>query len=151
MRPLLLMLCLTSNLFLFAQNSGSFDSSLAKKLGADDYGMKQYVMVILKTSPVKITDSTQRVQIMQGHLANIFRLAGEGKLVIAGPFLDRSNLSGIFILDVRSVDEAKVLVATDPAVKAGVFEAEYHPWYGSAALMKVNELHKQVQKKSFVD
>src|SRR5438094_5785515 len=119
MRPLLLLLSLLCSSCLFAQNSQSvYDSSLAKKLGADDYGMKEYMMVFLKAGPVKITDTAQRAQIMRGHLANIFRLAGEGKLLIAGPFLDGGNLAGIFILDVRTVDEAKALVGTDPSVKA---------------------------------
>ncbi|MFL5738648.1 MAG: YciI family protein [Flavisolibacter sp.] len=152
MRPQLLLLSLLFSSYVFAQNAQSvYDSSLAKKLGADDYGMKQYVMVFLKAGPVTITDTAQRAQILRGHLANIFRLSGEGKLLIAGPFLDKGNFAGVFIFDVRTIDEAKLLVATDPAIKAGMFEAEYHSWYGSAALMKINELHKQVQRKGFFD
>lgn len=34
----------------------------------------------------------------------------------------------------------------DPAVKAGVFVPDLTPWYGSAAMMVVNETHKKIQK-----
>jgi uncharacterized protein YciI len=88
---------------------------------------------------------------MQAHLKNIGRMAKEGSLVIAGPFLDNGNYAGIYIFNVTSVEEARKLTSTDPAVKAGVFEMELHPWYGSAALMQVNPIHQRVQKISITD
>ena len=133
--------------FSSAQSSG-YDSVLAKKLGADDYGMKQYVIAFLKSGPEKIKDSAARMEIQMAHLKNITRLADEGKLVIAGPFMDNQPLRGIFIFNVTSVEEAKKLTETDPAIKAGVLSMELHPWYGSAALMQVVSIHKQLQKKS---
>jgi uncharacterized protein YciI len=134
-----------------AQTKTTFDSTLAKKFGADDYGMKQYVMAFLKAGPTKITDSAQRAQLLRGHLQNIMRLAKEGKLVVAGPFLDNTSLAGVFIFDVRTTEEARELVNTDPAVKAGMFDVEFHPWYASAALMQVISVHGTLQKKSFTD
>jgi uncharacterized protein YciI len=134
-----------------AQTKSSFDSSLAKKLGADDYGMKQYVMAFLKAGPNKITDSAQRSALLKGHLQNIMRLAKEGKLLVAGPFLDNTNLAGVFVFDVKTTEEARALVNTDPAVKAGMFDVEFHPWYASAALMQVGTVHGTLQKKSFTD
>src|SRR5215208_6837854 len=132
-------------------NKPVYDSALAKKLGADDYGMKQYVLVFLKPGQKQITDSTQRTKIIQEHLKNIGRLAKEGKLVVAGPFLDNGPLSGIFIFNVRTVEEAKALVNTDPGIKTGFFDMELHPWYGSAALMQVGSIHYSVQKKSITE
>ena len=134
-----------------AQNKPAYDSVLAKKLGADDYGMRRYVIVFLKPGANKITDSVKRVELLQGHLKNIGRLAKEGKLAIAGPFLDKGPYSGIFIFNVTTVDEAKALVNTDPAVKAGMFDMEAHPWYGSAALMEVVPTHDKLQKKGITD
>jgi len=128
-----------------------YDSVLAKKLGADDYGMKKYVMAFLKTGPVQIKDSVQSRQLLMAHLKNIQRLAEEGKLVVAGPFMDDQKIEGIFIFNVESVEEAKLLTESDPAVKAGELEMELHPWYGSAALVEVLTLHKKVQKKNFTD
>ena len=47
---------------------------------------------------------------------------------------------------IKSIEEAKALTETDPAIQAGSLVMELHPWYGSAALMKVNELHTRVSK-----
>ncbi len=146
-----ILICLTAILFCInclAQNNSAYDSVLAKKLGADDYGMKKYVMAFLKKGPTEIKDSAQRMQLQMAHLKNIQRLAAEGKLIVAGPFLDDQKIAGIFIFNVESVEEARELTATDPAVKAGELEMELHPWYGSAALAETAALHKKVQKRS---
>jgi len=126
-----------------------YDSILAKKLKADDYGMHKYVMCFLRTGPNKSlsVDSSKKVQ--AAHLKNIKKLADEGKLVVAGPFIDETELEGIFIFNVPTIEEAQALTNTDPAVKAGILIMELHPWYSSAALIEVPMLHKKIQKKSF--
>ncbi len=131
--------------------SPEYDSALAKKLGADKYGMKHYVMAFLKSGPNRITDSLKRIEIQKAHLKNIFRLADEGKLIIAGPFLDEQPVEGIFILNTETIDDAKILVNSDPAIQGGILVAELRPWYGSAALMEINAIHKRIQKKSVAD
>ena len=131
-----------------ATHAQGYDSLLAKRLGADEYGMKRYVIAFLKTGPVKMTDSTERARLQSGHLLNIQRLANEGKLIIAGPFLDGQNLRGIFVFNVETVEEAKQFAESDPAVKAGIFDLEFHPWYGSAALMETTNLHHRVEKSN---
>ena len=75
------------------------------------------------------------------------KLADEGRLVLAGPFGDAEPWRGLYIFNVATVEEAKDLVETDPAVKAGIFEYELAKYYGSAALMQVNEIHSRIQKK----
>lgn len=127
----------------------NYDAELAKKLGADDYGMKQYVFVILKTGTAKIEDDEKQKKLQSGHMENINRLAEAGKLVLAGPFMDGGNMRGLYIFNVTTIEEAKELVKTDPAIREGLFDVEFTRWYGSAALMNVNDLHKKVQKKSF--
>jgi len=135
----------------FAQSASPvYDATLAKKLGADDYGMKQYVIAFLK-SGTPINDSVERRKVLMAHLANIQRLANEGKLLIAGPFLDNQDIKGIFIYDVKTVEEAKALTETDPGIKAGLFTMELHPWYGSAALMQLMPIHKTLQKRAITD
>ena len=131
------------------QKNPHYNSELAKKLGADEIGMRIYVIAFLKSGPVKITDSLKRAELQKAHLQNITRMSAAGKLLMAGPFLDNQPMRGIYIFDVASVDEARELTATDPAVKAGTLIMELHPWYGSAALKELPELHKQVQKKGF--
>jgi uncharacterized protein len=124
----------------------SYDSALAQKLGADEYGMKKYVMAFLKTGPYEEKDSVKAAELHRAHLNNIFRLADEGKLALAGPFMDDSDMRGVFIFNVPTVEEAKALTETDPAIKAGIFVIEYHPWYGSAAACMINDQHKRVAK-----
>jgi uncharacterized protein YciI len=125
----------------------TYDSILATKVGADDYGMKKYVMAFLKAGPNRDQDSVTAAQLQRAHLDNIFRLADEGKLVLAGPFLDGGDLKGVYVFNVTTIEEAKALTETDPAVQAGRFVMELHPWYGSAATMMINDWHKKVQKK----
>jgi uncharacterized protein YciI len=127
----------------------AFDAALAQKTGADDYGMKKYVLVVLKTGPNKMPAGPERDAMFKGHFANINRLAAEGKLALAGPFDGVDGWRGLFILAVNDLDEARQLVATDPVVANGEMVAEYHKYYGSAALMLVNDAHKTVAKKSF--
>ena len=125
----------------------SFDSALAQKLGADEYGMKKYVMAFLKTGPNQELDSVKAAELQRAHLDNIFRLADEGKLALAGPFLDGGELRGVYIFNVETVEEAKALTETDPAIQAGRFVMELHPWYGSAAACMITEQHKRIAKK----
>ena len=129
------------------ENPG-YDAALAEKLGGDEYGMKKYVLVLLKTGPKDAEFKDQaRADIFAGHMKNIGRLADEGKLAGAGPFRkNEQSLRGLFILNVETVAEAQVLVDTDPAVHAGIFSAEMIPWYGSASLMATPEIHKKIAK-----
>ncbi len=123
-----------------------YDSILAQKLGADDYGMKQYVMAFLKRGPNRSQDSTEAARLQKAHLENIGRMAEEGKLVLAGPFFGDGDLRGIYIFNVTTVEEAKELTETDPAIQQGRLVMELIPWYGSAGLMQVNEIHKKIAK-----
>ncbi len=149
MKILLLSFMLTVASNSFAQKV-TYDSVLAKKLGADPYGMKQYVLVILTTGKTEVKEKAQRDSLFAGHMKNIDRLAVEGKLAVAGPFGKNDiKYRGLFILNTTSVEEAKKWVDTDPTVIAGIFDAIYVPWYGSAAMMEVNNIHEKVQKTSF--
>lgn len=134
-----------------AQTKPVFDAALAQKLGADDYGMRQYVMAFLKTGPTRITDKAELAKLQKAHLQNIERLAKEGKLAVAGPFTDDKEIEGIFVFNVKTIEEARALTETDPGIKAGVFVMELHPFYCSAALMEVAAMHEKIQKKSITD
>jgi uncharacterized protein YciI len=126
----------------------AFDEQLSEELGADNYGMKQYVMAFLKAGPNRSIDEAEAMEIQRAHLNNIRRMAEEGDLVLAGPFMDGGDIRGIYIFNVTTVEEAKALTETDPAIRAGRLEMELHPWYGSAALMKVNEIHASISKEN---
>ena len=72
------------------------------------------------------TPETQKLQ--EAHMANINAMAKTGKLVIAGPFEKAGEYAGVFVFKVGSLDEAKALAESDPAVKAGRLRTDVHPW-----------------------
>ena len=113
-----------------------FDKELARKLGGDDYGMKNYILVILKTGKATIADKELINESFTAHMANINRLVEEGKLIVAGPLgKNANNYRGIFILQsVGSLEDAKELLQTDLAIKNGLLDFDLYTWYGSAAL-----------------
>jgi uncharacterized protein YciI len=78
-----------------------------------------------KWTPEK-TPATEEIQ--KGHMANINRLAEMKKLIAAGPFGDNGRLRGILVFRVGSLEEAKLLTATDPAVQAGRLAMDIHQW-----------------------
>ena len=124
-----------------------YDAALAKSLGADERGMRPYVLVILKTGPTKVTDKEARTKMFQGHFANMERLAGEKKLVMAGPLDGVDGRRGIFVFATPDIEQAKTYVATDPVIVNGEMVAEYHKFYGSAGMMMLNEIHSKIEKK----
>jgi uncharacterized protein YciI len=126
---------------------GDFDQSLATELGADDYGMKHYVMAFLKKGPNQDQKPEEVQRLQRAHMENIGKLAEQRVLVVSGPFMDDTELRGIYIFDVETVEEAEELTKADPAIKAGRLAFEFHPWYGSAALIKTAEIHKTISKK----
>lgn len=120
------------------------DPALAQRLGADEHGMRRYVVVVLKTGPTRVPDGEQRKAMFAGHFANMERLAKAGKLALAGPFDGGGGWRGLFVLAVDTVEEARALAETDPVIVNGEMVAEYHPWYGSAAVMMIPELHEKL-------
>lgn len=128
-----------------------YDAALAERLGADELGMKAYVVAFLKPGPNRDQPPDEAKALMAGHLANIERMANEGSLVLAGPFLDDGPYAGIYVFAVKTVEEAAALTATDPAIQAGRLEMELHPWYGSAALGELTPLHRRIQRTSLTD
>jgi uncharacterized protein YciI len=140
-------MALSINTLSAQKNETVYDEKLAKELGGNDNGMKTYIFCILKTGTNITATKEEKTKYFEGHMANINRLADEGKLIVAGPFMKNDrNYRGIFIFNVATIEEAQALVETDPAVKAKIFEAELTPLFCSAALMVVPETHKKITK-----
>ena len=127
-----------------------YDSLLALKYGADQYGMRKYVMAFLHRGPNRDLDSAAAAKLQMAHMENIGRMANEGKLALAGPFFGDGDLRGIYIFNVESIDEAEALTNTDPAIQQGSLKMDLMEWYGSAGLMAVNELHKKISKQEVI-
>jgi uncharacterized protein YciI len=137
------------NMIGFAQTDNpNYNKALADSLGGDDYGMKMYVLVILKTGTNKIERKETVDSLFKGHMANMGRMASIGKLVVAGPMKKNDKMyRGIFILNVKTLEEANELLATDPAIKEKLLDAELYQWYGSSALPMYLPFHDKVGKK----
>jgi uncharacterized protein YciI len=130
-----------------ALETPAWDESLAKRLGADERGMRKYVLVILKTGPTRVPDGSERDEMFRGHFANMARLSSEGTLAMAGPLDGVDGWRGLFILAVSDIEEARKIVETDPVVIKGEMVPELHAMYGSAALMVVPETHEKLTNK----
>jgi hypothetical protein len=139
----------------FQQNSAkdttvsnpNYDPVLAKKLGGDDYGMKSFVLVILKTGNNQTTDKTFINNSFRGHMDNINFLVKEGKMTVAGPLGKNDNgYRGIFILNIPTFEEAELLLQNDTAIKEGLLDFDLYKWYGSAALPEYLDLSDKIWK-----
>ncbi len=150
MRNLILLLFLFLPIYFSASAQNSYDESLAKSLGADDYGMKKYVIAFLyRGDKTGEYSEEEKAKYQAGHMANIGRLAADGTLVLAGPFFGNGDLRGLFFFNVESIEEAEKHTATDPAIQAGILRMELKEWYGSATLPLLSEWHSKVAKMNY--
>lgn len=126
----------------------NYDAALAEKLGADEYGMKMYFLVMLTTGENPPTDQALIGESFQGHMANIDRLVKAGKLIVAGPLgKNERNYRGLFIFDKVNAEELEAALQGDPAIVNGLLGYEVYPWYGSAALSEYLPQSDRVWKK----
>lgn len=139
-----MLLAFTSTVIAQNQNP-NYNETLAQELGADAYGMKTYVLAILKTGTNQDADRETVQKSFAGHMENINRLVDENKLIIAGPMMANENqFRGIFILNVTTLEEAEELLQSDPAIQENLLDADLYTWYGSAALSQYLEAADQV-------
>jgi uncharacterized protein YciI len=133
-----------------AQNKNvnpNYDAALAKEYAAEDNGMKMYVLVMLKTGTNTTATKPESDVAFAGHMANMEKLVLENKLIVAGPMAKNDkNYRGIFILNTKSIEEAKEILATDPAIKAKLLDADLFNWYGSAALAAYLKVEDKIWK-----
>ena len=93
--------------------------------------MKRFWLVLLKKGPHRDQDSASRAKIQMSHLANITRLAKEGKIIMAGPIGVQSDIQGIFLMNCVDSAEVEKIVRTDTAVITGRLIMEYYPWWSA--------------------
>jgi uncharacterized protein YciI len=97
----------------------------------------QFQMALLKKGPKwPATQTPESQRILHQHLVNVLALLDSGKAVLAGPLGDDTDLAGIFVLRASSAEEARTWVDADPAVKAGLFVPEMHPWFSEDIFKK---------------
>jgi uncharacterized protein YciI len=87
---------------------------------------RSLMMVLLTLDPNRPVLSQDEIDSLQtAHMANIQRMAREGKLLIAGPF---GSGGGIFVLSTESKDTARMWLNTDPAVRSKRWIIESYPY-----------------------
>ena len=91
--------------------------------------MKRYWLVLLQKGPNRNQDSMSAEKIQAAHMANINRLAKEGKLIMAGPIGVEDDLRGIFLMNCADSIEVENFVRTDSAVLTGRLIMKYYPWW----------------------
>lgn len=101
------------------------------KEGDTTFIMKKYYFCLLKRGPNRNIDSVKLAEIQKGHLAHLNKLAGDGKISIAGPFDGDFDWRGIIIFNSKTKEEAEQLQSEDPAVKAGRLMFEIYPWWAA--------------------
>lgn len=105
-----------------------WSEDVMKKTTTPDKMMTAYLAFLVRGEKWTPEKTPQTEEIQKGHMANINRLAEMKKLVVAGPFGDNGTLRGIFVFRVNSLEEARELAASDPAVQAGRLALQIHPW-----------------------
>lgn len=127
---------------MFAMLGGGCASASSPK------GQADFVLVYLKTGPSNGgASSEERKATFDGHMANMRRMADEGKLIVAGPFAKPRDKDwrGIFVMDTPSVETAREWSETDPGVRSGAFALEFRPMRASAGLRKTLEFERALK------
>lgn len=115
------------------------DTEASAEPGPPAIEMTTYYLTLIKRGPQWTAEQTPEVaEILKGHFANMEKLATEGKLILAGPFLDQpleqGTLTGLFLLKAGSLEEAQALADSDPGAIAGRFTMDVYPWYGPVGI-----------------
>jgi len=100
------------------------------------YKMTTFQLCLLVEGPNAKTSQADPGEILASHLANLKALMATPKGVIAGPIGDQGRLRGVLVLRTATIDEARAIASNDPAVKAGLFAVEVHPWFAADEIMK---------------
>src|SRR5262245_34430628 len=128
---------MTSRILAIAAVSLLLTVSLSSAQEKEEHKMVQFQMALLKMGPNwEATKEADRNSILKQHFESVMSLFDSGKVVLAGPMGDHAGLAGILILRTTSTDEARTWVGADPAVKAGLFVSEVHPWWSEDIFKK---------------
>ncbi len=82
----------------------------------------------LNSGPTRSQDKEEAQRLQKEHLAYMDGQWKQGKLLVAGPFVDAGMRRGIVIYRVGSAEEAEERANGDPMVKLGRLAVDLHPW-----------------------
>jgi uncharacterized protein YciI len=87
---------------------------------------KTTYLVVYKPGPGWIVGKPLSEQPLKEHGQYMMSLYIKGTMKFAGPFLD--DTGGALVFEAENNDDARAIVAADPAVRSGIFVTEMHPW-----------------------
>lgn len=87
---------------------------------------KVIFLVIYRPGPAWPAGKTIAELPLKEHGSYMISLYKKGAMKQAGPLTD--NAGGAVVLEVSGEQEAEAIAANDPAVRAGIFVYELHPW-----------------------
>lgn len=93
--------------------------------------MQQYYIAFLKKGPIRNQNEEEANRLQSEHMAHLGKMYDLGYADISGPFDDDSDISGITIYNVPTLEMADSLANSDPMVKAGRLVIEVHPWWAA--------------------
>ena len=93
--------------------------------------MGMQLLVIMHHETAWQGTSEQSAEVMAAHRKYIHDLRHDGKLGAAGAVEGETDLAGLVIFKRIPTEDAKKLVAEDPAVKAGFLHPEFHAWWSA--------------------
>src|SRR5689334_701466 len=97
----------------------------------------EFHLALLRHGPKwTTTDNAEKERLKAEHLNYVMSLLDSGKAIIAGPFTDGGEISGVFIFRAKSAEEAKAWVDADPTIAAGLQIEEMHPWWSEDIFSK---------------
>lgn len=91
--------------------------------------MQKYFIAFLKKGPNRSQPEEEANKLQAAHMAHLGKMYELGYADISGPFEDESDISGITIYNVPTIEMADSLANADPMVKAGRLVIEIHPWW----------------------
>ena len=149
-----LMMLVGLGLVLAGRASRPCSESPAESTQANSDLVRAYAFVFIKTGPLREPTPEQTDQAMQGHFANMERLAAEETLLIAGPLADPKSdpdHRGIFVFDADTAEKGLALANTDPAAQMGVFVMESYMLVTSAPLDELPRLEREYEASRLAD
>ena len=93
--------------------------------------MQKYFIAFLKKGPNRSQPEEEANKLQAAHMAHLGKMYELGYADISGPFEDDSDISGITIYNVPTLQMADSLANADPMVKSGRLVIEMHPWWAA--------------------
>lgn len=102
----------------------------------EPYEMRTHVFAFLDSAPSRVPlPENEMAPLQHGHLARLYKLATEGKLLLAGPLADGGEHRGILVLATDNIEEAERWMADDPLIKAGQLVMAPLRWFAADGIM----------------